>query len=172
MEKEKIDRFFDFCINRLESQIRNVRYDHSIVSDLHSKIYFIKNLKEIIQFQRKTILEKQNIRKGWIKSLQKRGKSITIQTASIELYDKIVDVKVYLENKKQLDEFASLLYLCEEEIDLIDFTYVDFGEIHVSKEKYSKLMSSALLSAKKEENVHSIFLQKLIDLQSAFSKIF
>jgi len=172
MDKKKIDRYLDFCINRLEEQTVVVKHDPLVVSDLHSKIYLMKNLKEVIQFQRKTILEKQTFRRGWIKSLQKRGKSISLQLASIKLYDKIIDVKFYLEKRKQKDEFASLLYLCEKEIDLIDFTYLGFGEIHVSKENYNELINSALISAKKEEDLDSIFLQKLIDLQSAFSEIY
>lgn len=169
-DNKKIFGYLDFCINRLVSQSEQTDGNSSVTSDVHSKIHFLKNIKEAIQFQLKTDLEKQTFRRGWVKSLEKRDKPIGLQLATIDLYDRLIEIiELVKESRVKSETFISM---CEEEKDLINYTYLSFGKRHIDQKRVFEEISNLINIVNNDGKQKPILLSRLQDLQSSFDKVY
>lgn len=168
--EEKIFKYLDFYIDKLRSKSDQLGIDSSDASRRHSNIFLLGSLKECMQFQLQTDLERQTFRRGWIGSLKKRGRPTDIPLATIDLYDRLIEI---IESVKELDiPTESFVAMCQAELDMIDYSHIDFGKMHIDQEvalgEISQLMDVITNDAKQSSEI----MAQLEELKSSFNSIF
>lgn len=170
MDRERINKYLSFCIDRLEYESKNDSHDPKVKKDIFSKLDVYRSLKETIEFQVKTSSERQAIRIEWLASLKKRSKSVECQIATIKLYEKVVETLPYLKALNQNGKLNGLINLCYKELDLIDFTYLSFGKRHVDKELLMQEFELAISKSEGDKGIHPEAVNKLRELKDSFEE--
>lgn len=168
MENHMIIRYFDYVEKRIKSQIDNPELDGIIKKSLTSKIENLIDLKDKIDFQLKSSDEKQAFRIEWIASLRKREMLKESKLCTISLYDKIRESLPYLEVLNRNERIKDLINLCQQELELIDFSGRNFGDNHISIESIAPLFENLIKS--EESNLHPEALSKVEGLYEEFKR--
>jgi hypothetical protein len=168
---QHIRKYLRYTEDRLKSHLSNFNLDQNIRESLESKLDSFKYFSDRINFQLQTPDERQSSRIKWLASLRKTGKPTETKIATIRLYDKIREVLPYLEVLNTNEKVQSLIILCLEELELIDFANMNFGENHVSldlvNELFNKVIESEVVFA-----IHPEALNKIQELYNEFKGIF
>ena len=169
MKNHSIIRYFEYAEKKLKSQIDNPEIDSDIKESLNSKIENLNYFKERVIFQLKSPDEKQASRIEWIASLRKRGILKESRLKAVSLYDKIRETLPYLEVLNRNDRLKDLINLCQEELDLIDFSDMNFGDNHISLNLVSPLFESLLETDK--SSIHPEAIVKIRELFEKFKEV-
>lgn len=169
MKNHSIIRYFEYAEKKLKSQIDNPELDSDIKESLNSKIENLNYFKGRVNFQLKSPDEKQTCRIEWIASLRKRGILEESRLKAVSLYDKIRETLPYLEVLNRNDRLKDLINLCHEELDLIDFSDMNFGDNHISLGLIRPLFEDLLRTD--ESSIHPEAIVKIRELFEEFKEV-
>ena len=165
MNKSDIIQYLSF----LEDQFsKNKSTDLANGSKYDSRIDFVKDLKQKLEWQYKSQEEKRDLRVAWVRSLKKRGKNVSRMNNIIELYDSIMLTKPYLKIYLNTKGVQGLIDLCNKYLQLIDYSGRNF-DVKIDEEELNTTFAPFL----EESHTFDTFdLERIRNLYSKFSKLF
>lgn len=165
MNKSDIIQYLSF----LEDQFsKNKSTGLANGSKYDSRIDFVKDLKQKLEWQYKSQEEKRDSRVAWVRSLKKRGKNVSRMNNIIELYDSIMLTKPYLKIYLNTKGVQGLIDLCNKYLQLIDYSGRNV-DVSIDEEELNMTFAPFL----EESHTFDTFdLERIRNLYSKFSKLF
>lgn len=168
-QKNLIIKYLDYAERKLNFQVKTSELSDHIKASLSSKIENLVHLRKGIDFQLKSPDEKQAARIEWIASLRIRGMLKEVKLHTISLYDKIRETLPYLQVLNRNERLKDLIDLCHQELELIDFSNMNFGDNHISLELIKPLFENLIKA--EDSSIHPEVIVKVQGLYEEFKRV-